>query len=123
MPSHRKRSLTGGSIRSVTNEPFKHILYYPVAVGPLGKIKAVIEVSFSSLKQVPKNVLTPAIQTFLEGFSSQLNQLESRLRTFCKFTESAIAKKAGIRTSKAFATWKSNIVFDNIREEYETNQK
>ncbi|MFO0116821.1 MAG: hypothetical protein ACK521_04155 [bacterium] len=59
MPSHRKRSINCGRIRSVTNETYKHILYYPVVGGPLGKTKAVIEVSFNSLRQVPKNVLTP----------------------------------------------------------------
>jgi hypothetical protein len=59
----------------------------------LGKTKAVIEVSFNSLRQVPRNVLTPQIQSFLESFSAQLNQLESKIRVFCKFTESAISKR------------------------------
>lgn len=98
-------------------------MYYPVIGGPLSKVKAVIEVSFGRLKQVPRNVLTPPISSFLESFGSQLNQLESRLRTFCKFTEGAIAKKVSIRMSKAFLRWKNNIEFEVIRDEYETNQK
>jgi len=59
IPSHRKRNINCGKIRSVSNENFKHILYYPVIGGPLNKTKAVVEVCFDSLKQVPKNVLTP----------------------------------------------------------------
>ena len=61
IPSHRKRNVNSGSIRSVTNQAFQHILYYPVIGGPLCKTKAVIEVSFSNMHQVPRNVLTPQI--------------------------------------------------------------
>lgn len=123
IPSHRKRALTQGNIKSVTNEAFKHILYYPVVGGPLGKIKAVVEVSFGSLRQVPKNVLTPQIQSFLESFSSKLTELETKLRTFCKFTESVISKHDAVRISKMFARWKTHVAFENKQEQFNTTQK
>ena len=96
MQQHKRRAVDAGQIRSVTNEKFVHILYYPVVAGPLGKTKAVVEVCFNSMDKVPRNVLTNQIQTFLETFGSQLTSLESRIRTFCKFTETAIAKRDGI---------------------------
>lgn len=93
IPGHRKRNFDAGDIKSVTNEGFKHILYYPVMSGPFGKCKAVIEVCFSHIEQVPKKVLTEAVTTFLETFSHQLTHLESKVRSFIKFTGGIVEKK------------------------------
>lgn len=93
---HKRRNLDAGQVRSITNEKYAHILYYPVVTGAFGKAKAVVEVCFNDLRKVPKNVITNQIQTFLETFGGQLNSLESRLRTFCKFTDSAIVRRDGI---------------------------
>ena len=98
---HKRRNLDANQIRSITNEKFKHILYYPV-VGALGKTKAVIEVCYSDAKKVPANVITNQVQSFLETFGAQLTSLESRIRTFCKFAESAIARRDGIQKTKYF---------------------
>lgn len=45
-------------IRSITNEKFAHILYYPVVVGALGRTKAVVEVCYNDMRKVPLNVIT-----------------------------------------------------------------
>ena len=113
LQQHKRRAVDAGQIRSVTNEKFMHILYYPVVAGPLGKTKAVVEVCFNSMDKVPRNVLTNQIQTFLETFGSQLNSLESRIRTFCKFTETAIAKRVGIQKTRYFQKWKTGIMFED----------
>ena len=113
LQQHKRRAVDAGQIRSVTNEKFMHILYYPVVAGPLGKTKAVVEVCFNSMDKVPRNVLTNQIQTFLETFGSQLNSLESRIRTFCKFTETAIAKRDGIQKTRYFQKWKTGIMFED----------
>lgn len=96
-------------IRSITNEKFMHILYYPVVVGALGRTKAVVEVCYNDMRKVPLNVITNQIQSFLETFGGQLNSLESRMRTFCKFTESAIARRDGIQKTKFFQRWKTSV--------------
>ena len=72
---------------------------------------------------MPKHVITNQIQSFLETFGGQLNSLESRIRTFCKFTESQIARRDGIQKTKFFARWKSSIQFEAQRREFVQNQK
>lgn len=49
--------------------------------------------------------------------------LESRLRTFCKFTESAVCKREGIKKTKFFQQWKANMQFEAQRREFVNNQK
>jgi len=49
--------------------------------------------------------------------------LESRLRTFCKFTESAVANRDGIKKTKYFQRWKSGVVIEAQRREFVQNQK
>ena len=93
---HRRKSVDPNQVRSITNEKFQHILYYPIVSGALKKTKAVIEVCYNDIRKVPKHVITNQIQSFLETFGGQLNSLESRIRTFCKFTESQIARRDGI---------------------------
>ena len=61
LQQHKRRAVDSGMIRSVTNEKFLHILYYPVVTGPLGKTKAVVEVCFNSQEKIPRNVLTNQI--------------------------------------------------------------
>jgi len=100
-----------------------HILYYPVVAGPLGKTRAVVEVCFNSMDKVPRNVLTNQIQTFLETFGSQLSSLESRLRTFCKFTETSIAKRDMIQKTRFFGKWKTGIMFEDQKREFVHNHK
>ena len=107
--NHKRRTLDPNQIRSITNEKFAHIMYYPILVGALGKTKAVVEVCFNDSSKVPKNIITNQIQSFLETFGGQLNMLESRMRCFCKFTESAIAKRDGIQQAKYFSKWKSSV--------------
>lgn len=58
-------------VRSITNEKFSHIFYYPIC-GPLGRVKAVVEVCFNDQRKVPKNVITSQVQSFLETFGNQL---------------------------------------------------
>ena len=48
-------------IRSITNEKFMHILYYPVVVGALGRTKAVVEVCYNDMRKVSLNVITNQI--------------------------------------------------------------
>ena len=123
LQQHKRRAVDSGMIRSVTNEKFLHILYYPVVTGPLGKTKAVVEVCFNSQEKIPRNVLTNQIQTFLENFGSQLNSLESRIRTFCKFTETAVAKRDGICKTRYFQRWKTGIILEDQKREFVHNQK
>ena len=111
--NHKRRTLDPNQIRSITNEKFAHIMYYPILVGALGKTKAVIEVCFNDMQKVPKNVITNQIQSFLESFGGQLNMLESRMRCFCKFTESAIAKRDSIYKARLFSKWKTSIQFED----------
>ena len=58
LAKHKRRSLDAGQIKSITNEKFAHILYYPVVIGALGRTKAVVEVCFNDKRKVPANVIT-----------------------------------------------------------------
>lgn len=50
VPGHRRRNLDSGAVKSVTNETFCHILYYPVLGGPFGNTcKAIVEVCFNDM--------------------------------------------------------------------------
>ena len=57
-PSHKRRNLDPNQVRSITNEKFAHILYYPIVCGALGRTKAVVEVCYSDARKVPRNVIT-----------------------------------------------------------------
>ena len=118
---HQRRSLDSAQIRSITNEKFLHIMYYPIIGGPLSKTKAILEVCYNTQSSVPKNILSNQIQNYLETFNQQLNSLESRIRTFCKFTEGAIMKRDGIKKTKYFQRWKTNIQFENQKQHFVLN--
>lgn len=115
---HKRRSVDPNQVRSITNEKFQHILYYPIVSGALRRTKAVIEVCFNDVRKVPKHVITSQIQNFLETFGGQLNALESRIRTFCKFTESAIERRDGIKKTKYFQRWKASVQIEAQRREF-----
>ena len=59
--SHKRRNLDANQIRSITNEKFVHILYYPIVMGALGKTKAIVEVCYNDARKVPRNVITNQI--------------------------------------------------------------
>jgi hypothetical protein len=69
LPGHRRRTVDAGLVKSVTNGKFKHIIYYPVLCQSLSAgttTRAILEVSFGNMDQVPKNVRSEQIATFLE---------------------------------------------------------
>ena len=107
-------------VRSITNEKFAHILYYPIC-GALGTTKAIVEVCFDDARKVPRNVVTNQMQSFLETVGGQLSMLESRLRTFCKFTESAVTRRDDMKKTKFFARWKTAVQFEAQRREFVQN--
>ena len=59
-PNHKRRNVDPNHVRSITNEKFAHILYYPIC-GPLGSTKAIVEVSFNDNRKVPRNVVTNSV--------------------------------------------------------------
>jgi hypothetical protein len=112
MPGHRKRTVDAGLVKSVTNGKFKHIIYYPVLCQSFSSgtsTRAILEVSFGNIDQVPKNVRSDSISTFLAQFASQMSQQEQRMRTFCKLTEGLLQRKQAVYKSRALLNWRNNI--------------
>lgn len=62
---HKKRQIDENKVCSVSNEAFKHIIYYPV-VDKIGHTRAIIEVCYSNKNKIPTEISNESINLFID---------------------------------------------------------
>lgn len=112
-------------VHSVTNEAFKHLVYYPIFdVHDEQRIVAVLEVGFKKLdRKTNPQVLTEETQQYLDQFRSHLDQFRVRLASFCKGVESLCTRRAEKGRARMFQTWKNAMIMAQCREQFLANQQ
>jgi hypothetical protein len=120
---HRIIQTPHDQIKTVTNELFKHIIYYPIFdVQDESKIIAVFEVAYKKRLPSNENLLTEEIQEYLDQFRSHLNQFKVRLNGFTRNLENLFIKRQQKAKVKTFQTWKNMMIFMQYKEQFQHNQ-
>ena len=88
--NHRQRTIQSHveRVKSVSNETFKHLVYYPIFdIADPAKIISVLEVGYKRRDGTEAAVMTPEVQQYLDQFRSMLNQFKVRLNSFSRSIE------------------------------------
>jgi hypothetical protein len=110
-------------VLSVTNEPFKHIIYYPIfSKADHSKIVAVFEVAYKQKLSANQTLLTDDIQQYLDQFRFHLGEFNLRLGSFSRNIENIFMKSNTKRICKAFQDWKQLMIFTQYKEQFQQNQ-
>lgn len=122
-PGRQSQRMEGNQVEkvhSVTNESFKHIVYYPIFdVHEETNIVAILEVGYKKVdKKNNLTVLTDETQHYLDQFRSHLDQFKVRLSSFCKSIENLHARKTEKKKARNFQTWKNAMIMAQCKEQY-----
>ena len=120
---HRTIESQAEKVKSVTNELFKHIIYYPIFdIQDEGKIIAILEVAFK--KRDPaysKTIMTEDIQDYLNQFRSNLVQFKVRLGSFSRSLENVFQRRHEKKMCKVFQNWKQMMIFQQYKDKFQQN--
>jgi hypothetical protein len=94
-PKHRTMESSTEKVKSVTNQLFKHIIYYPVYdLYDESKIIAIFEVAFKKKDaSVSEQIITDELQQYLDQFRSSLDQFKVRMTSFSRGLESLFVRR------------------------------
>jgi len=105
----------------VTNDLFKHLIYYPVFdLQDSSRIIAIFEVGFK--RRMDSDIMTDDIQHYLDQFRSSLGQFKVRLNSFTRNLENLIARRTEKRLIQKFQLWKQTLIFTQYKEQFQSNQ-
>ena len=90
-------------VKSVSNDEYKHIIYYPI-LDRNGLARAIIEVCYSHSEKIPKDqVINEPIKIFLDQFSLQMVSFQTMLKSFCSSMQVVLEKNKTLMIMHAFA--------------------
>jgi hypothetical protein len=92
---HKTIESSTEKVKSVTNQLFKHIIYYPVFdLYDETKIIAIFEVAFKKKEEsVSDHIITDDVQQYLDQFRSSLDQFKVRLNSFSRNLEGLFVRR------------------------------
>mmetsp|Transcript_29120 Transcript_29120/g.28168 ORF Transcript_29120/g.28168 Transcript_29120/m.28168 type:complete len:164 (+) Transcript_29120:1961-2452(+) len=94
-------------VKSVTNEDYAHILYYPVESN--GKVIAVIEVGYqSACEDLVSTLDKEKVALFLERFKQSLMAFNTQVNLFCSKVSALMGKKNMVQVGRAFEKLRQN---------------
>jgi hypothetical protein len=89
-------------VKSVTNEFFKHLVYYPVFdEADESKIVAILEVGFKSIES-GYEIISDDILVYIETFRQKLSQIKLRIGTLAKSVERVLETQIERKKHKSF---------------------
>ena len=105
----------------MTNELFKHIIYYPIFdVDDESKITAILEVAYK--KRASEEIMTDDIQNYIDQLRSSLNQFKVRLNSFVRITENLFTRRKQRRVCQFLQSWKEHVLTQRMHEQFQQNQ-